>query len=484
MLYFVSKGLEKCAKKEEIGMKYSNKAKSIAAVMLAICMALTMSFATVSVFAETGTGDHETVQDDTGNTGDTGDTGDTGEGGEGGQGDITDPGEGTEEPIEEPPTDSVVKVTRSAKILNHFGGTVTGITNGNTEGTVTIPYGEEKTFYINSNDGYAINKVVVDGVNKGAVTEVVIKGDGNEHEIKVYFSKKGLFIMLDAGHAGKYNKGIIKGYWESQMTWSLTKKLKNELEKYPGVVVSLTKKSLYDDPYIYNRGRMAKGYDLFISIHSNWSSAQSADYPLAIVSSKYKPELYKAAQPLGKLLAYNVKNTMKTKNEPQVWVKRLSTNGQDWYGVLRGCASVNVPGVIVEHSFHSNRRACSWLMKDANKNKMARNEAAIIANYYGFSKDGSFRPGKVSIKLKKGKKKIKISWKAVKGSRGYVIYRATSKKGKFKKIKVVKGPAKRSWSNTRLKSKKKYYYKVRAYSVVKGKNVYGSYSAVKGIKTK
>ena len=469
------------SEKEDTGMKDFRKTKSIAAVMLAICLALTMSFATVSVFADDGTGDQQTVQ---GDTGETGNTGDQGEGGEGGQGEIVDPPEDPEEPIEEPKEDSVVTVTRSGRILGHFGGTVTGIRKDQTKGTVTIPYGEKQTFLIKKKEGYAINKVVVDGVNMGSVSKVVIEGDGENHEINVYYSKNGLFIMLDAGHAGKYNKGIIKGYWESQMTWSLTNKLKKELEKYPGVVVSLTKKSLYDDPYIYDRGQMAKGYDLFISIHSNWASAQSADYPLTIVSSKYKPELYKAAQPLGKLLAYNVKKTMKTRQEPQVWIKRLSTNGQDWYGVLRGCASVNVPGVIIEHSFHSNKRSCSWLMKDSNKNKMAKSEAEVIANYYGFTKDGSFRPGKTSIKLKKGKRKIKITWNAVKGSRGYVIYRSTSKNGNFKKIKVINGPVSRSWKNTRLKSKKKYYYKVRAYSVVNGKNVYGSYSAVKGIKTK
>ena len=473
------------SEKEDTGMKDFRKTKSIAAVMLAICLALTMSFATVSVFADDTNGDPQTVQGDTGDTGNTGDTGDQGEGGEGGQGEIVDPpAEDPVEPIEEPKEDSVVTVTRSGRILGHFGGTVTGIRKDQTKGTVTIPYGEKQTFLIKKKEGYAINKVVVDGVNMGSVSKVVIEGDGEDHEINVYYSKNGLFIMLDAGHAGKYNRGIIKGYWESQMTWSLTNKLKKELEKYPGVVVSLTKKSLYDDPYIYDRGQMAKGYDLFISIHSNWASAQSADYPLTIVSSKYKPELYKAAQPLGKLLAYNVKKTMKTRQEPQVWIKRLSTNGQDWYGVLRGCASVNVPGVIIEHSFHSNKRSCSWLMKDSNKNKMARSEAEVIANYYGFTKDGSFRPGKTGIKLKKGKRKIKITWNAVKGSRGYVIYRSTSKNGNFKKIKVINGPVSRSWKNTRLKSKKKYYYKVRAYSVVNGKNVYGSYSAVKGIKTK
>ena len=41
-----------------------------------------------------------------------------------------------------------------------------------------------------------------------------------------------------------------------------------------------------------------------------------------------------------------------------------------------------------------------------------------------------------------------------------------------------------SYTDSRLKSKKNYYYKVRAYRTVNGKNVYGSYSAVKKVKTK
>ena len=123
-------------------------------------------------------------------------------------------------------------------------------------------------------------------------------------------------------------------------------------------------------------------------------------------------------------------------------------------------------------------------MKDSNKNKMAKSEAEVIANYYGFTKDGSFRPGKTSIKLKKGKRKIKITWNAVKGSRGYVIYRSTSKNGNFKKIKVINGPVSRSWKNTRLKSKKKYYVQVRTYTKKNGTTFYSKWSAKKKVKTR
>ena len=64
---------------------------------------------------------------------------------------------------------------------------------------------------------------------------------------------------------------------------------------------------------------------------------------------------------------------------------------------------------------------------------------------------------------------------------GYQVYRATKKNGKYKLVKVVKGNKKVSYTNTKLKKNKKYYYKVRAYRTVKGKKVYGAFSSKKSI---
>ena len=93
------------------------------------------------------------------------------------------------------------------------------------------------------------------------------------------------------------------------------------------------------------------------------------------------------------------------------------------------------------------------------------------------------KPGKTSITSIKNikKKSIEIRWKSVKGAAGYKVYRATSKKGKFKLVKTTKS---RNWKNTKLKKGKTYYYKVRTYSKVSGKTIYGSYSSVKSKKIK
>lgn len=50
------------------------------------------------------------------------------------------------------------------------------------------------------------------------------------------------------------------------------------------------------------------------------------------------------------------------------------------------------------------------------------------------------------------------------------IYRASSKNGKYKKIKSTESTR---YSSKKLKAGTKYYYKVRAYKVVDESRVYG-----------
>jgi len=85
------------------------------------------------------------------------------------------------------------------------------------------------------------------------------------------------------------------------------------------------------------------------------------------------------------------------------------------------------------------------------------------------------------LKVSKGKRSATVKYGKVKGADGYEIYRSTRKNKGFKKIKTT---AKTSYKNSKLKSKKTYYYKVRAYRKVDGKKVYSSFSKVKAVKVK
>lgn len=80
-------------------------------------------------------------------------------------------------------------------------------------------------------------------------------------------------------------------------------------------------------------------------------------------------------------------------------------------------------------------------------------------------------PSKVTgVKLTAKKKAMKVAWKKTAGASGYKVYRATSKKGKYKCVKTASSKT-TSFINKKLKKNKKYYYKVCAF-VKSGKKTY------------
>lgn len=92
---------------------------------------------------------------------------------------------------------------------------------------------------------------------------------------------------------------------------------------------------------------------------------------------------------------------------------------------------------------------------------------------------------KLSIKKKSAKKKyVKLKWNKLEKASGYVIYRSTKKKGKYKKIKVIKSGKNTTFTDKKVKQKKKYFYKIRGYRTINGKKVYGKYSVIRKIKVK
>lgn len=148
-------------------------------------------------------------------------------------------------------------------------------------------------------------------------------------------------IMLDAGHYAKANRSpVLKTYYESEMTWKLTNYLKAELEAY-GIVVGLTRSVQSVDLAVDQRGRKAKGYDLFISIHSNACDTESVDRPTMIVNLDGKTTA------LGKAIGATVQSVMKTNQAYKIatreWVGRP---GVEYYGVLRGHRKSVFPALL------------------------------------------------------------------------------------------------------------------------------------------
>jgi N-acetylmuramoyl-L-alanine amidase len=183
-------------------------------------------------------------------------------------------------------------------------------------------------------------------------------------------------ICLDAGYYGKYNQSpVVSEYYESDMAWKLHLKLKKYLEEY-GIEVITTRAKQKKDLGLTSRGKAAEGCDLFLSIHSNAATKESVDYPIAFVPTNG------SADELGSQLAKCIEQVMKTKQSGRAEPKKSEKGNWDYYSVINGAASVGVPGIILEHSFHTNTRATKWLMVDSNLDKLAKAEAKVIAEYF------------------------------------------------------------------------------------------------------
>lgn len=90
----------------------------------------------------------------------------------------------------------------------------------------------------------------------------------------------------------------------------------------------------------------------------------------------------------------------------------------------------------------------------------------------------STKPGKPAITvLTDSSTSIVIKWNKAKRAKGYQIYRKLGTAGTYKKVKTITSSGTRSWKDTKVTDIGiEYYYKVRAYTKVRGKTVYGSFS--------
>lgn len=107
------------------------------------------------------------------------------------------------------------------------------------------------------------------------------------------------------------------------------------------------------------------------------------------------------------------------------------------------------------------------------------------------------KAAKTTVKVKAlTKHRAKVTWKKVtlsytvdgkkytRAVTGYKIYRATKKNGKYKLVKTVKKAKTLKYTDKKLKKGKKYFYKVRTYTMIDGTAYLGKWSKVKAIRAK
>ena len=184
-------------------------------------------------------------------------------------------------------------------------------------------------------------------------------------------------VLIDPGHyPGCPNRGPT-GYYEYQGVWKISNYLKEILES-KGIQVDFTR-TWEQDPDLYNRGLKARGYDLFISEHTNANDGKTRGVEVFYDYSKPQDKEF------AEKLAGNVAAVMGNPNRgAKTRVYTDSGKIYNYYGVIRGAAATNCKHIIlIESGYHDNATDEAFLKVDANLKKIAEAQSVVICEILG-----------------------------------------------------------------------------------------------------
>ena len=195
-----------------------------------------------------------------------------------------------------------------------------------------------------------------------------------------------------------------------------------------------------------------------------------------------------------KCLADSYKNNyFKTENDFANFVKniqKVSVNGKEYAASGKGAVKlINADGTLVTTADALKAEGTYNIVVTATGyNKTLEftytNKSDTTATKPAVKPVKKVTVKKQTAKVKAGKKKLTVTWKKDKNVSGYQIKIATKKNFKGAKTYTVKSYKTYKKVIKKLKAKKKYFVKVRAYKTVGKSKVYGAYSAVRSCKVK
>lgn len=187
-------------------------------------------------------------------------------------------------------------------------------------------------------------------------------------------------IVIDPGHYGGYNTGVCPNYYEGNTMLRLAQYLGSELQNM-GATVKYTRTTDEQNPTLQERGQMAAGADLFISLHTDANDNANASGVTSFYSVR-QPQTKAFATAIGEAVAGAMGNSFRE----AVARESETTPGYDYLGVLRAASAAGAKNAfLIEHGFHTNPKDCDTLSDPASLRRIAQAEAAAIAEHFNLS---------------------------------------------------------------------------------------------------
>lgn len=188
-------------------------------------------------------------------------------------------------------------------------------------------------------------------------------------------------VCIDPGHGGDNSGAIYDGLYEKDQNLLIALAMKEELLKYSGITVVLTRDT--DTTLtLSERSQIArdKGARLLISLHLN-ASGTHTQHGTEVWASASKDQ-YGEAKAFGNIVLADLTAGLGT--ERRAVKTRLGSSGRsDYYGVIRTAESYQIPCVIIEHCYMDNPKDDGlWETEEACR-KIGKIDATAVAKCFG-----------------------------------------------------------------------------------------------------
>ncbi len=190
---------------------------------------------------------------------------------------------------------------------------------------------------------------------------------------------KPVIIVIDPGHGGGNLGGQYEDYTEKEMTLITAMAMKEELEKYEGITVYLTRTG-DTELSLQERCDFAASVnaDFLFCLHYNLSANHTlfgAETWISAFGEQYSRGYTFAAIEIGLLQEMGLYSRgIKT---------RLNEDGVDYYGIIRHSTEYGMPCALIEHCHLDQENDKPFYDHKAKLEAFGRLDAEAVARYYG-----------------------------------------------------------------------------------------------------
>lgn len=202
-------------------------------------------------------------------------------------------------------------------------------------------------------------------------------------ELLPALEQKEIVVVIDPGHGGKNLGGEYEDYTEKDMTLITATAMKEELEKYEGITVYMTRTG-DQDLDLDERCAYAESVnaDFLFCLHYNlsayhtlfgaecWVSAFGENYSKGYSFASVEIDML---QELG-LYSRGIKT-------------RLNDRGTDYYGILRHSVERNVPCVLIEHCHLDQENDKPFYDHNEKLKEFGVLDATAVAKYFNLKSE-------------------------------------------------------------------------------------------------